>query len=211
MLNSHLARCPLIAILRGIEPQNCIQVGNVLLEAGFTTIEVPLNSPEPLMSIKLLSEHFGKNALIGAGTVTKVDQVLAVYQAGGSMIFSPNCNVDVIKTSKTLDMVSIPGVATPTEAFAALEAGADLLKLFPAQLLTPAIVKGLVEVLPSSTKMLGVGGINSDNMRAYLDAGCFGFGLGGSLYKPGKSITRIEADAKALLQAFITAKEVNCE
>lgn len=210
MLNSYLDRCPLIAILRGIEPRQCIRVADVLLEAGFTTLEVPLNSPDALPSIQLLKDHFGHSALIGAGTVTKTEQVMAVYQAGARLIFSPNCDIDIIKTTKTLDMVSIPGCATPTEAFAAVHAGADLLKLFPAQLLTPAVVKGMAEVLPS-IPLLAVGGINTDNMKDYIDAGCSGFGLGGSLFKPGKSIASIKTDANRLMQAFIAAKEVECE
>ncbi|MCJ8273838.1 MAG: 2-dehydro-3-deoxy-6-phosphogalactonate aldolase [Psychrosphaera sp.] len=210
MLNSYLDRCPLVAILRGIEPRQCIRVADVLLEAGFTTLEVPLNSPDALPSIRLLKDHFGHSALIGAGTVIRVEQVMAVYQAGARLVFSPNCDIDIIKTAKTLDMVSIPGCATPTEAFAAIDAGADLLKLFPAQLLTPNVVKSMVEVLPS-IGLLGVGGISADNMKDYLDAGCTGFGLGGALFKPGKSIANIKTDANRLMQAFLAAKEVECE
>lgn len=210
MLNPHLAKCPLVAILRGVEPTNCIAVAQVLLDAGFTTIEVPLNSPDPLKSIALLSERFGDKALIGAGTVTSVEQVLAVYEAGAQMIFSPNCDLEVIKTSKSLGLVSIPGCITPSEVFAALKAGADLVKLFPAGLIQPPLVKAMKEVLPEC-HLLAVGGITSSNMADYIHAGCLGAGLGGSLYKPGRSLEQISIDAKALIEAYHDAREVEYE
>jgi 2-dehydro-3-deoxyphosphogalactonate aldolase len=210
MLNPYLAKCPLVAILRGIEPNQCIDVAATLLDVGFTTIEVPLNSPEALDSIAILSQHFGEQALIGAGTVTTVEEVLAVEKAGAKMVFSPNCDGRVIKITKSLKLVSIPGCATPTEAFIALQAGADLLKIFPAQLITPSLVKAMVDVLPDS-HLLAVGGINSSNIKAYLDAGCLGVGLGGSLYKPGKSLNDVAKDAQSMMDAYVKTQEAAYE
>lgn len=206
MLNPYLAECPLIAILRGVTPDNCLDVAGVILQAGFTTLEVPLNSPDPLTSIRLLSERYGEQALIGAGTVTHLEQVADVAKAGGSLIFSPNSDISVIKAAKSLGLVSIPGCATPSEAFAALAAGADLLKLFPAEMLPPQVVKAFAAVLPKPTHMLAVGGIDVNNMAAYLNAGCLGFGLGSALFKPGKSIGEVKTSAENLMQAFSKAK-----
>ncbi|MFT4927601.1 MAG: 2-dehydro-3-deoxyphosphogalactonate aldolase [Phenylobacterium sp.] len=205
MLNPYLTECPLIAILRGITPDNCLAVAEVILAAGFTTLEVPLNSPDPLRSIQLLNERYGQQALIGAGTVTQLEQVAQVQEAGGALIFSPNCNIDIIKASKALGLVSIPGCATPSEAFAALDAGADVLKLFPAEMLPPKVIKAFMAVLPKHTPMLAVGGIDSSNMAAYLSAGCVGFGLGGALFTPSKSIEEINTSARALIQAYTLA------
>lgn len=210
MLNAYLAKCPMVAILRGVEPSDCIEVAQTLLDAGFTTIEVPLNSPKPLESIALLAAKFGEQALIGAGTVTTVEQVTAVNRVGAKLIFSPNCDSQVIKMTKHLDMVSIPGCATPTEAFVAIDAGADLIKLFPAGLVTPSVIKAIKEVLPA-IPMLAVGGVNTTNMADFLNAGCFGVGLGGALYKPGKSQSQLFDDAKALINAYHDAKEVAYE
>jgi 2-dehydro-3-deoxyphosphogalactonate aldolase len=197
---------PLIAILRGVKPDNCVGVTEVLVSTGYRCIEVPLNSPEPLESIKLLAQNYGEQALIGAGTVTQVEQVQQVHDAGGKLIFSPNCDIAVIKATKALNMVSIPGCATPSEAFAAIAAGADWLKLFPAQLLTPPVVKSFTDVLPSTTPLLAVGGIDETNMAAYLNAGCSGFGLGGALYKPDMNLEQIQTNAQNLLQAYLQQK-----
>ncbi len=202
MLNSYLAQTPLIAILRGVTPDTCLDVAGVIVEAGFTTIEVPLNSPDPLASIALLAERYGGRALIGAGTVITVQQVADVQAAGGALIFSPNCDVAVIKATKAAGMVSIPGCATASEAFAGLAAGADLLKLFPGEMLTPAVVKALMAVLPVQTPTLVVGGVNNDNIAAYLQAGCTGFGFGGALFKPDKTLNGVKLDALQLLSTF---------
>ena len=164
-----MARCPLVAILRGIKPSEAEAVGAVLVDAGFTLIEVPLNSPEPLKSIAKLSAAFGDRALIGAGTVTTPDEVTAVKLAGGRLIVSPHCDPAVIERAKTLGLACVPGVATPSEAFAALKAGADALKAFPAEAIPPAVLKAWLAVLPPGTRIVPVGGIDADNMGAYTD------------------------------------------
>lgn len=202
LLEQYFHPCPLVAILRGVTPEQVTAVAEVLIGAGFTTIEVPLNSPNALASIARLSERFSGQALIGAGTVTEVAQVEAVHRAGAELIFSPNCNIEVIKATKQLQLVSMPGCVTPSEAFAAIAAGADALKLFPAQLITTAVVKSLTDVLPAQIPLLAVGGIDSNNMASYLAAGCFGFGLGGSLYKPNLSLTQLQQNAQSLIDTF---------
>ena len=197
-----LAQCPLVAILRGIQPDEAVEVGTTLIAAGFTLIEVPLNSPEPLVSIAHLREACGGRAIIGAGTVLTEDEVAAVADAGGEIVISPNANKDVIVAAKRQGMVSLPGIATPTEGFTALDAGADALKLFPAEVLSPAVLKAMRAVLPADVPVLPVGGIGADNMAAYVAAGADGFGMGSSLYKPGKAATDVGRDGRKIIAAW---------
>ncbi len=193
---------PLVAILRGVKPDEVLAVAEVLIEAGFQAIEVPLNSPQPLDSIKQLADKYGDKYLIGAGTVTTVDQVVSVHARGGRLIVSPNTKSEVIRSAKKLGMVSVPGCLTPSEAFAALEAGADALKFFPANAVTPGLFKALGSVLPKGIAMYAVGGVDAGNLHEYKAYGISGFGLGSSLYKAGKSIEDIKQSANASMQAF---------
>jgi 2-dehydro-3-deoxyphosphogalactonate aldolase len=199
-------RLPLVAILRGLEPQRAVAVGEVLVEAGFDMIEVPLNSPEPLVSIAALVEALGHRALIGAGTVLAEAKVDALAAIGAKLVVSPNCNPAVIRRTSAHGMVSLPGVLTPTEMFAALEAGASGLKLFPAELVGPVGVKAVRTVLPPAVPILAVGGISAANMGDYLAAGAAGFGIGGALFTPGKPLAAIAADARAIVTAFNAAR-----
>jgi 2-dehydro-3-deoxyphosphogalactonate aldolase len=196
-----LAELPLIAILRGLTPVEAPPVGEALVGSGFAIIEVPLNSPEPLRSIAALSAQF-PHALIGAGTVLNAQQVLDVHAAGGRLVVAPNFHPAVVAQALALGMVVLPGVATPTEAFAALEAGAHGLKLFPAEMLSPATVKALRAVLPPDAALMPVGGITPDNMGAYRAAGASGFGLGSALYTPGRSAQDVQQAAQRFVQAF---------
>lgn len=203
-LEAALVRSPLVAILRGMTPTEAEGVGTVLVDAGFALIEVPLNSPDPLQSIAILAQRFGDRALIGAGTVMTTADVAAVAGAGGRLIVMPHCDFDVIRTAKARGLVCVPGVATPTEAFAALAAGADALKAFPAEMISPAVLKAWMAVLPRGARVLPVGGIGVGNMAAYAAAGASGFGLGSSLYAPGVSLPVIRERAIALQQAAAT-------
>lgn len=193
-LDAALAVCPLVAILRGLQPQEALAIGEALTGAGWGLIEVPLNSPEPLRSIEALARAHPQ-ALVGAGTVLRPEQVAAVHEAGGRLIVSPNFHAPVVREAARLGMVCLPGVMTATEAFAALDAGATGLKLFPAEMASPAVVKALRAVLPPEALLLPVGGISTTNMAAYLAAGANGFGIGSALYKPG--VTAAEAARSA--------------
>jgi 2-dehydro-3-deoxyphosphogalactonate aldolase len=186
-LERRLAECPLVAIIRGITPAEAEAIGEAIYEAGIRIIEVPLNSPQPLESIGILAKSLGNRALIGAGTVLTVEDVGRVRDEGGRIIVSPGTDPDVIAATAAAGMVSAPGFYTPSEAFQALKAGAHGLKLFPAEAASPAVVKAMRAVLPRQVPLLVVGGVRPDNMRAYLDAGANGFGLGSGLYKPGQS------------------------
>jgi len=197
-----LKACNLVAILRGIKPEEAEAVGEALIEAGWRIIEVPLNSPEPLKSIELLQKRFGDQALIGAGTVLTPAQVADVAATGAKVIISPNANVEVIKASRARDMVSLPGVATPTEAFAAIEAGATGVKAFPAEAIPPYVIKAWKAVLPKHIPVLAVGGVTPDNMTDYLQAGAAGFGIGSSLYKPGMDVASIAEKARQFITAM---------
>jgi 2-dehydro-3-deoxyphosphogalactonate aldolase len=197
---STLSACPLVAILRGLTPQEAPEVGRVLWEAGFRILEVPLNSPEPYASIAALREALPE-ALIGAGTVLEVAQVAQVKAAGGHLVIAPNFNAAVVAAAKAAGMLAIPGIATPTEAFAALAAGAGAIKLFPAEMISPAAVKAMRAVLPRDALLLPVGGIGAANMAAYAKAGVNGFGIGSSLYSPGKAILQLQRDAIDLIAA----------
>lgn len=192
----------LVAILRGVTPSEVEAIGKTVIAAGITKIEVPLNSPDPLKSISILSRTLGGDALIGAGTVLTVEDVHAVKNAGGSLIVSPNCDTDVIKETKVLDMASYPGVMTPTECFTALQAGATGLKLFPGSLIGPEGLKALRAVLPQSTELLAVGGAAPNNFAAWQQAGVDGFGIGSALYKPGDDATAVRKKANLIVEAF---------
>jgi 2-dehydro-3-deoxyphosphogalactonate aldolase len=200
------SRFPLVAILRGLEPERAVEVGEALVDAGFDVIEVPLNSPDPFTSIAALVAALGKRALVGAGTVLTVDQVDRLADIGAGLVVSPNCNPAVIARTAAHGMVSLPGVLTPTEMFAALSAGATGLKIFPAELVSPAAVKAVRAVLPPTVPVLAVGGISAANMGDYLAAGITGFGIGGALFKPGKPTEAIARDARAMVEAFRTAR-----
>lgn len=195
LLQSYLAEMPLIAILRGITSAEATDVVGVLYQAGFRIVEVPLNSPDPIRSIEQIASTFGDRMLVGAGTVLDPAEVEAVCDAGGQIIVSPNTDPDVVRASVARDAVSLPGAATPSEVFTALKAGAHGVKAFPAEMLTPAVIKSWKSVLPAEVPVLAVGGITTANAQTYWQAGVNGFGLGGSLYKAGKSIDAIAHDA----------------
>lgn len=199
------ASCPLIAILRGVRPDEVVAIGEELVAAGFTLIEVPMNSPDPLDSVARLVAALGDRAMIGAGTVLTVDQVVAMRDAGGRMVISPNTNIEVIRASAAAGLVSLPGIATPSEALAALDAGATALKLFPAEAASPTILKAMRAILPSDLRVLPVGGIVPEGMAPWRQAGAAGFGLGSALYKPGMTAGEVGARARA----FVTALERN--
>ena len=196
-----MAQLPLIAILRGLTPAEAPAIGEALVSSGFVLIEVPLNSPQPLDSIAQLVAQF-PHALVGAGTVLQVQHVKEVHAAGGRLVVAPNFNPSVVAAALALGMVVLPGVATPTEAFAALDAGAHGLKLFPAEMISPATVKALRAVLPQETALMPVGGITPDTMAAYRAAGAAGFGLGSALYAPGRSADQVRASAQKFVHAF---------
>jgi 2-dehydro-3-deoxyphosphogalactonate aldolase len=200
LLEAALAACPLVAILRGITPAEAVPVGRVLVDAGFRVIEVPLNSPDPLASISAIAHAFPQ-AIVGAGTVLRRQQVGPVQAAGGRLVVAPNFDAAVVQESIDLDLACLPGVATPTEAFAALAAGATGIKLFPAELISPAVVKAMRAVLPADAWLLPVGGITPANMAAYRAAGANGFGIGSALYKPGMSVDEVARQARAFVDA----------
>lgn len=200
------AACPLIAILRGIKPDEVEAIGEALVRAGINIIEVPLNSPDPFESIERLAKSLAGRAIVGAGTVLRRSEVDRVADCGGTLIVSPNANVDVIAHTKFLGLVSAPGVLTPTEAFSALDSGADILKLFPGELMPPAGVKALSAVLPRKTRMVLVGGVSEQSFAAYSETTLAGFGFGSSLYKPGTNSEEIEEKAKILFEKWMESK-----
>ena len=195
---------PLVAILRGIRPEEAVAVGQVLVDAGWRLIEVPLNSPQPLLSIERLAAAFPQ-ALVGAGTVLSAAAVREVGAAGGRLVVAPNFNREVVAEAVRLGLLALPGVVSASEAFAALEAGATALKLFPAEMIPPAAVKALRAVLDPATRLLPVGGITLDNMPAYRAAGADGFGIGSSLYRPGSSAAEVGSSAVRWAAAFARA------
>lgn len=201
-LDRHLAELPLIAVLRGITPEEIPAIGDALVDAGFRILEVPLNSPRPFDSIALLTERFGTRCLTGAGTVRASDDVARVREAGGGLIVMPHADLAVVREAKAQGLLCIPGVATPTEAFAALDAGADALKLFPAEALPPSALKAWRAVLPKTALVFAVGGIRPDTMAGYWEAGASGFGTGSNLYRPGLAVDEVRAAALRYAAAF---------
>jgi 2-dehydro-3-deoxyphosphogalactonate aldolase len=197
LLRRYLDECPLVGIIRGVTPDEAEAIGGAIYEGGIRIIEVPLNSPDPLRSIELLSRKFGDRVLVGAGTVLSADQVGEVAGVGGRIIVSPDTNTGVVAAAAAAGLVSSPGFFTPSEAFAAIRAGAHALKLFPAEGASPAVLKALLAVIPKDIPVMAVGGIAPDNMQPWLDAGAAGFGLGSGLYKPGQSATETLEKARA--------------
>lgn len=202
------ARCPLVAILRGVRPDEVAGVGAALVDAGFTLIEVPLNSPDPLASIAALARAVGSRAVVGAGTVLDPVDVANVADANGTLIISPNTDERVIAASVARGLVSMPAFATPTEAFAALRAGADALKLFPAEGASPAVLRAIRAVLPKASRILPVGGITPEKLGPWLEAGASGFGLGSALYKPGRDAGAVHTLARRFIAAWKVASGV---
>lgn len=196
-LARRMAECPVVAIIRGVRPDEAEAVGEALIGAGVRIIEVPLNSPDPFDSVERLARRFGGEALIGAGTVIEPEDVARVADAGGRLIVSPNTDVEVIEATVEAGMASSPGFFTPSDAFDALAAGAHALKLFPAEAASPGMLKSVRAVLPPGVPVLIVGGIRPDNMRPWLDAGAAGFGIGGGIYKPGQTPDEVRAQAQA--------------
>jgi 2-dehydro-3-deoxyphosphogalactonate aldolase len=197
-----LATLPLVAILRGLGPDEALDVGDALISAGFKVVEVPLNSPQPFVSIEKLAAHLGDKAIVGAGTVLKLDDVQKLSDVGGQICISPNTNPEVIRFAKALGLISFPAFFTPTEAFAAIEAGADAIKLFPAELAGPKGLKAMNAVIPRTTPVFPVGGIEPTNMGEYLSVGARGFGIGSSVYKPGDTAEIVYEKAKAFVTAW---------
>ncbi len=196
------ASLPLVAILRGIKPGEAEAIGTCLYHAGFRLIEVPLNSPDPFVSISTIRRVLPDDALVGAGTVLSIENVVQLKDCGGELVVMPHADVNVIRAAKAAGMLCVPGVSTLTEAFAALAAGADALKLFPAELLTPSVIKSMRTVLPKNVRLLPVGGIVPDTMNAYFTAGARGFGLGSALYSPGMTREQVEERANTFVAAW---------
>jgi len=197
LLHRYLDECPLVAIIRGVRPQEAEAIGDAIFEGGIRIVEVPLNSPEPLDSIGQLAKRFGERMLVGAGTVLDPADVQRVKDAGGRIIVSPDTNPEVIASAAAAGLVASPGFFTPSEAFTAIRAGATALKLFPAEGASPAVLKAQLAVIPRHIPILAVGGIKPDNMRQWLDAGATGFGLGGGLYQPGQTPSETLDKARA--------------
>lgn len=197
-----LDACPVVAILRGIRPEEAEPIGAALLAEGLTILEVPLNSPNPLESIRRLHAAFGERALIGAGTVTTEDEVAAITRAGAKLMVTPHADPALVLAARARGLVACPGFFTPAEAFSLLAAGADALKLFPAEAASPAVLRALLAVLPRGTAVLPVGGVGAETIPAWKAAGAAGFGVGSSLYKPGDTAETVGAKARALRSAI---------
>jgi 2-dehydro-3-deoxyphosphogalactonate aldolase len=205
-LDEALNACGLIAILRGVTPQEAVAVGQALFDAGLRVAEVPLNSPDPFTSIAALAKAFGPRMVVGAGTVLSVQDVNMLKDHGGQISVSPDANPEVIARACAVGMEPLPGVFTPTEAFSAIRAGAKHLKLFPAEAASPATVKAWKAVLPKHVQVHAVGGVTAANMSEWLACGVTGFGIGSSLYKPGKSLKDVSTSASELVSAYKRAK-----
>lgn len=202
LFDGYFGQCPLVAIIRGVRPEEAVAIARALFEAGLRIIEVPLNSPGPFASIERIAADLRDGALVGAGTVLDPSDVARVRDSGGRLIVSPNMNPAVIRATIESGLVSSPGIFTPTEAFAALEAGAHALKLFPAEAMSPSVVKALRAVLPRDVPLLIVGGVTPDSLTGWLEAGADGFGLGGGLYKPGQTAEATLSRARAYVEAL---------
>lgn len=201
-----IEKMPLVAILRGITPEEAVPVSNALVRSGFTFMEVTLNSPDWEQSLRLMKEQHGSDIVLGAGTVLKPDEVDKVQAAGGQAIISPTMRVDVIRRSKELGLLSVPGCYTPTECFTALDAGADILKIFPADTLGTPFIKAINAVLPVGTRICPTGGVNKDNMQDFLDVGVSAMGMGSALYKPGKTVDDVEKAAREFVAVYQSLK-----
>jgi 2-dehydro-3-deoxyphosphogalactonate aldolase len=197
-----MERCPVIAILRGIKPAEAESIGHALEDAGVRIVEVPLNSPDPLQSIATLARIFGDRMLVGAGTLTDPAQVAQVVDAGGRLIVTPHAELSVVRAAKDAGLFAVPGFFNPTEAFALLKAGADAIKLFPAEVLGPPMLKALKAVLPKDTLVVPVGGISDKSIPSWIAAGANGFGAGSSIYMPGDDAKAVMQKAKRLLDAL---------
>lgn len=198
---------PIVAILRGIQTHEAVEIATALVEAGVRLIEVPFNSPDPVGSIAAMAAALGTQAAIGGGTVTSCELAEQLAGAGGTFMVSPNTDAAVIARSRALGMDVLPGFLTPTEAFAAVAAGARDLKLFPGSALGSGYVKAIREVLPPAVRVWAVGGVGPANLPEYLEAGAFGFGIGGSLYRPGHGAAEVKAKAAALIEAWRRASD----
>ena len=201
-----LQHLPLVAILRGLTPTEAEPVAHTLYQAGFRLIEVPLNSPDPFTSIARIRQCLPDDALVGAGTVLEASDVSRLQAIGGELVVMPHADTSVISAAKALGLICMPGIVTPTEAFAALKAGANALKLFPAELVTPAIMKAMRPILPKGTRLFPVGGITPDTMAPFLATGASGFGLGSALYSPGVSLAQLARQA----ECFVAAWKAQC-
>jgi 2-dehydro-3-deoxyphosphogalactonate aldolase len=204
-LRPWLDRCPLVAILRGIRPEEAVAVGEALVGAGVVVLEVPLNSPEPMESIRRLAAHLGTRALVGAGTVMTEAQVAEVAAAGGRLLVTPHADPSLVRAAKARGMLAVPGFFTPAEAFGLLAAGADALKLFPAEAASPAVLKALLAVFPKGTAVLPVGGMAAETILPWRAAGAAGFGIGSALYRPGDAAEEVGRKARALAAAIGSA------
>lgn len=202
LFRRYFDQCPLVAIIRGVTPADAADVGQALFDSGFRIIEVPLNSPDPFASIRIIAGLLGDTALVGAGTVLDPADVRRVKEAGGRIVVSPNMNPAVIEATVAAGLVSSPGVFTPSEAFAALDSGAHVLKLFPAEAASPRVVRAIRAVLPKDVPLVIVGGVTPESVGGWLEAGADGFGLGGGLYKPGQSADETRRKARAYLDAL---------
>jgi len=197
-----IKRLPLIAILRGVRPEECLEIGYELFNVGFRIIEVPLNSPEAFKSIEKLVLKLKEEVIIGAGTIYNIKQLQTLFDAGGKLAVMPHVDKKIIEMAKKLDIICFPGVSTPTEALSALEAGADGLKVFPAEMITPKILKSWKVILPENTMLFPVGGIQPASLESYILAGATGFGIGSALYHPGKSVLEIVNAGKAFKKSW---------
>jgi 2-dehydro-3-deoxyphosphogalactonate aldolase len=204
-LTEFLARCPLVAILRGVRPEEVEAIGDALIAEGIAIIEVPLNSPDPIESIRRLAARCGDRALVGAGTVLDPADCARIAAAGGKLVVTPHADPEVVRAAKAAGMLAVPGFMTPAEAFALLRAGADGLKLFPAEAASPAVVKALLAVLPKGTAILPVGGIEAGNMTPWRVAGAAGFGIGSAIYRPGDTAEVVARKARALVASLAGA------
>ncbi|ESR24143.1 2-dehydro-3-deoxy-6-phosphogalactonate aldolase [Lutibaculum baratangense] len=205
-LDQALARLPLLAVLRGITPEEAEPVGEALAEAGIPILEVPLNSPDPYRSIEILARRFGDDFVVGAGTVLRPEEVARVADAGGTIVVSPNFNAEVVRATKRAGLISVPGIFTPTEAFDALDAGASALKLFPGDAISPKVVGALRAVLPKGTVVMVTGGVGAENLAEFMAAGADGAGIGSALYKPGRPAAEVREIALRLVEAAKAAR-----